>query len=657
MHRIISLAIALLFCQISFSQVIDTVNLLTIDSVLVGQDEFERIYTKNNQNPAFDKASLEEYMELFVNFKLKVHEAESLGLDTASKFINELKGYRAQLEKPYLTTPGTDKKLIEEAYGRMAYIIKASHILIRSSYSDLPADTLKAYNKIKDIRAMALKKNADFGVLAKKYSEDEGSAKVNGELGYFSAFSMVYPFESAAYNTEVGEVSKIARTKFGYHIIKVYDRKENPGEIKVAHIMRSTPRGCSQAKIDLEKKTIYQVYDSLIEEVSFSELAAKYSEDKGTSAKGGELPFFGMGRMIPVFEKAAYSLKGVGQFTKPIQTSYGWHIIKLLEQKKLGPIDDLEAYIKNRISKDIRAQKGRNTLISQLKKEYNFSQNTKALEPFYSIVDSTILTGSWNIENAKGLNEVLFLFNDSVSFTQADFANKLASNMKRSKNHMVVIVDQEYKRFVEKAILDYERSILETKYPDFKHLLKEYHDGILLFNLSDEMVWSKAVKDTAGLRAFHEGRKNDYMWGDRVEATIYTFSNKLYADNVMSIAAKVGKKNGDYNKALSKLTKKALAKDSTFTISASKAKFSKGDNELVDSLGWETGNIQLVESSVGMKVIYINSKVSPEPKLLSESRGLITADYQTYLEEEWIAKLREKYEVVINEDVFLKMIK
>lgn len=658
MRKLISSFLSFFVTAMVMGQSVDSPVLLIIDDKPVTQAEFERIYTKNNQDPAFDKESLNEYMDLFINFKLKVIEAESMGMDTLSSFLKELNGYKEQLQKPYLTDPNADEELIKEAYGRMQWDIKASHILIRCADDALPADTLAAYNKIKDIRAKAIKKGANFEALAKKYSEDPSVKDNGGKLGYFTAFSMVYDFETAAYNTEVGKVSEILRTRYGYHILKVDDKRPDIGQIKVAHIMRSTPKGCTDEQMAEAKKIIYQVYDSLKAGADFTTMAAKYSDDRGTSSRGGELPYFGTGRMIPEFEAAAFALKENGDYSKPIQTSYGWHIIKRIDLKPLASFEELEPTIKTKISKDVRAQRGHLNLIASLKKDYRFAEDKKALAPFYTVVDSSIYQGAWKAEKAKGLNAVMFTLLDTIKFTQADFAAFIANETrKRPASPLRVIIDQEYARFVEESVLNYEKSILADKFPEYRNLLQEYHDGILLFNLSDEMVWSKAVKDTTGLAAFYEANKNNYMWDDRVEATVYTFKDSMAITQIEKMAEKIGKKNGDYIAAKEKFEQKMQAKDSTFTLRVVKNKYHRGENPIIDSLSWEPGLKPLIHKKHDYTIVYVNRKVAPEPKLLSEARGLITADYQTYLEKDWITELRNKHDVKINQEVFEQMIK
>lgn len=629
--------------------------LMTIDGKEITQGEFERIYTKNNQQPAFDSVSLKEYNELFINFKLKVMEAEALGMDTMSSFVNELEGYKTQLEKPYFTDESADEALMQEAYERMKWSIRASHILIKCGDDALPADTVVAWNEISKVRKLALK-GEDFGKLAVKYSQDPSAAQNNGDLGYFTAFSMVYPFESGAYNTPVGKISEIVRSRFGYHIIQVVDKKPDPGQIKTAHLMRAVPQGSSLEKENLEKEKIQLIYDSIMMGASFEEMVRRHSDDRGTSQKGGALPFFGLRQMVPEFEHAAFELKEVGQISKPIKTSYGWHIIKLLETKPLGTYEELKTTIKNKVSKDVRAQQGRQSVIEKLKKEYRLTLNKKAFEPFYTLFDSTIYKGNWDGNKANGLTQVLFTIADTNKYYAMDFAMSINKDgLRRVNKPLRLIADDELSRFIENSITDFEQTRLNDKYPEFKNLMQEYHDGILLFNLTDKMVWSKAVEDTVGLESFYQANKNNYLWGDRVDASIYTFNKKEWEAKVKKMAVNNGKKNLDLQQELSKFISKS--KDTTFTINATRTKFSKGDNQWVDAVVWTPGTLQVNENSGNFILVYINAAVAPEPKKLNEAKGLITADYQNYLEKNWLASLRNKYKVVLNQEVFNEMIK
>ena len=356
--------------------------LMTIGSEKVTVSEFQNIFQKNNDLENINKEELENYVDLFVKFKMKVLDAESISLDTSRKFINELNGYRKQLSRPYLTDKQAENKLLSEAYERTLKEVKVSHILILLDENALPKDTLSIFNKINLIRNKALN-GESFDLLAKTYSEDP-SAKINsGNLGYFSAFRMVYPFENAAYNTNVGEVSKPFRTRFGYHILKVTDKRESRGQVKVAHIMIEQKENANTKEIETATEKVNQLMDFFNQGKTFDELV-QFSDDNGTKNKGGELPWFGTGQMVPEFENAAFNLK-VGEISKPIKTNYGWHILKLIDKKNIEDFDAIKSELERKIKRDTRSNKGRKSLINRIKKENNFKEYKNNLEVFYQM--------------------------------------------------------------------------------------------------------------------------------------------------------------------------------------------------------------------------------------------------------------------------------
>ena len=331
--------------------------LMTIGSEKVTVSEFQNIFQKNNDLENINKEELENYVDLFVKFKMKVLDAESISLDTSRKFINELNGYRKQLSRPYLTDKQAENKLLSEAYERTLKEVKVSHILILLDENALPKDTLSIFNKINLIRNKALN-GESFDLLAKTYSEDP-SAKINsGNLGYFSAFRMVYPFENAAYNTNVGEVSKPFRTRFGYKILKVTDKSESRGQVKVAHIMIEQKENANTKEIETATEKVNQLMDFFNQGKTFDELV-QFSDDNGTKNKGGELPWFGTGQMVPEFENAAFNLK-VGEISKPIKTNYGWHILKLIDKKNIEDFDAIKSELERKIKRDTRSNKEEN---------------------------------------------------------------------------------------------------------------------------------------------------------------------------------------------------------------------------------------------------------------------------------------------------------
>ncbi len=619
--------------------------LMNIGTTKVTVSEFENVYHKNNtKEGTMDTKSLNDYVDLFVNFKLKVKEAEELGLDTAKSFKEELAGYRKQLAQPYLTDKDVNEKLLKETYNRMQEDIHASHILIKVSDIALPKDTLEAYNKILKIRARILK-GEDFNkVASEKGISDDPSAKDNGgDLGFFTALQMVYPFESAAYSTKVGDISMPIRTRYGYHIIKVIERRKAQGEVMVAHIMvKTTPNMTKEDSLNSYTK-VTEIFNKLKTGSKFEDLAQEFSDDKSSAKKGGELPWFGTGKMPLEFEKVAFSMTNKGGFSEPMRTKYGWHVIKLIDKRGLASFDDMKNELKAKVTKDSRSQAGRASLIAKVKAEYKFKENPKLVDEFTKLMDSSLFEGRWDIAKAKALNKPMFNFNEKV-YSQVDFATYISSHQsKRPKTDVIIVLNQLYKQYVEESAVAYEEARLDHKYPEFKALMQEYRDGILLFELTDQKVWSKAVKDSTGSKAFYEKNKTNYMWDERADASVYSCANDKVAAQVRSLMKK---------KKSEKDILAAVNKDSQLNLQVETRVFNKGENEFVDK-NWNPITSADMKSEKDKKtVIVVTSKLlTPEPKSYSDSKGMVTADYQNYLEKEWIASLKAKYSVTIDKAV------
>ena len=509
----------------------------TIGTNPVYSSEFSYVYNKNNagSTDAYSTASVNDYLKLYTNFKLKVKEAEEMGLDTSKSFKKELDGYKRQLAQPYLTEKGLTDKYTKEAYERMKEEINASHILIMVGPDADPADTLAAYKKIMDIRQKALK-GESFEKLAQEYSQDPSAKSNKGNLGYFTALQMVYPFETAAYNTKVGEISMPVRTKFGYHIIKVNNRRPSQGQVKVAHIMIRATTGLPAADSLEAKQKIDEIYSKLKQGEDWNQLAAQFSDDVNSKNKGGEITtWIAAGKMgIPSFEEAALALQKPGDISAPVQTPYGWHIIKLLEKKGLEPFSALELTIKSKVSKD-RADVNKQALIQRLKKEDNFVEYPSNAEKAALRADSSLLKGTAKFTTDPKNNPILFTIN-SAKYTQNDFFTYVTKNQKSQKNTTPAkYMRSLYKDYQNESIYTYEENHLQDKYPDYRMLVKEYRDGILLFQLMDDKVWSKAIEDTAGLKKFFNEHRENYKWKERAHATIYNANNQQTLDQVKAL--------------------------------------------------------------------------------------------------------------------------
>jgi len=628
----------------SFAQTANPV-LMTINNKPVLKSEFEYIYNKNNSNNSLDKKTLDEYVDLFVNFKLKVEEAKSQGIDTTKSFITELAGYRAQLTKPYLTDTKVDDTLLHEAYDRSKEDVDVSHILIRIPQNASPADTLKAFNEINVVWKRIQKE--DFEKVAKEVSQDQSAEKNNGHIGWVSAFKTVYPFETMAYNTPVGTISKPVRTAFGYHILKVHARRNSLGEILVSHIMIFTSKG-DEAQNKKAKVTIDSIYQRVLAGDDFGTLAKTYSQDKGSSVKNGELPWFGTGRMVPEFETAAFTLKKNGDITVPVQTEYGWHIIKLMDKKGLAPFDELKADLERKIKHDERAYSGQNAFLIKSRISNNYKENTSSIQEFYKLLSKRTLTDSTFLAEAAKLNKPLFTFADK-NYTQADFARYLKKYNTSDKIIASDIIDDKLNAFVDNELLAYEDSQLENKYEDFRYLMQEYHDGILLFEVSNREVWEKASKDTPGLENYFNTHKADYTW----EKPHYKGHIILCKDKETFEAAKL-----IVNKSASDSIDKYLntrLNDSIQHVKVEKGLYVQGDNKVIDDKIFKSKE-KYVPTKEYPYFFVTGKLLKNKPEDYSDVRGLVTADYQEFLEREWIKALRAKYPVNVDQNV-LKTVK
>ena len=637
-------AATMLFGFGAFAQ--NTNTLMTVGSDKVGKQEFENVFKKNNSKLAAnpDEKTLREYLDLYINFKLKVLEAKSFGMDTAAPFKKELAGYRKQLAAPYLTDKEVTEQLINEAYDRSKKEIRASHILVNCKEDASAKDTLAAYNKIMAIRKKILEKKEDFAKVAMESSEDPSAKTNKGDLGFFSVFSMVYSFENACYKAKQGTVTMPFRTKYGYHIVKVVDARPAQGEVKVAHIMlRATAKLSKEDSLRNQNK-INEVYNMLTTGQKFEELAKQYSEDKGSAKNGGVLPVFGTGKMVPEFESEAFALKNVNDFSKPFTTSYGWHIVKLVERKSLPTFDAAKVDIKAKISRDSRADINKQSFIVKLKKEYKFIETPASLKKFYSKADSNLAVSAFKKQETVNPKDPIFTIGTTV-YTVADYADYLTQyQFNMLKDNMTKAKKDAYDNFVNKALLDYEENRLDQKYPEFKTLMEEYRDGILLFELTDQKVWSAAVKDTAGLELFFEQNKTNYRWADRLDAKIYTCANEAIANDVRKI---IKNKKITEDSLLRKINK-----SNPLNLTIKSDKFEKGENAIIDGIVWKKGvslNIVVNNTVVFVKV---NAKLNAQTKALNEVRGTVTADYQNKLEKEWIGVLKQKYPVQVDDAVF-----
>ena len=635
--------------------------LMTIGDRNISAGEFMEVYEKNNLNSeVLDKKDVDEYLDMYTKFKLKVIEAENLDMDTTPKFVKEYTNYRKQLAKPYFSNDEGIEALVEEAYDRMQWDVNASHILIKCDAHAVPADTLKAYNKALEARNRILK-GEDFGDVAVDMSEDPSARDMEaipgkrraykgnrGNLGYFSVFDMVYPFETAVYNSKEGEMSMPIRTDFGYHIIRLNSKTPACGQIKAAHLFLmvddNDPMKCDSA---MREKAL-NIYNEIDKDgKNWDAMVKKYSDDKGSAPQGGMLTPFRVSQIVPEFIAVVKQLNN-NEISEPVKTNYGYHIIKLVGKSGIKSFDEEKDNIKKRVEKDMRAKVSDEKVLKRLKKENKFKEYLKVKDAFIATIDTTLKEGKYVVAEGVDTNKTLFKLKKK-EYKISDFIEYIEKHQKEQPFMSAgSYAYQLYDEFVKDSVFEYEDAHLEEKYPDFKLLVQEYHDGILLFDLMDKQVWKRAEMDTAGIRQYFDEHRDEYMWGKRVRTILITVNNDeslaraeelinmdITADSIKSVVKAEGLKG----------------------IKVKSPYFQQGDDVDIDEMEWVVGTVRVIPSTVDKttKLVKIIDVREPEPKTYKETRGIIISAYQTKLEEDWIAELEAKYPVTVNEKVLKKV--
>ena len=561
--------------------------LMTINGEPIMASEFLYIYEKNNQESSIEKKSMREYLDLFVNFKLKVTEAKAQGVDTTEAFKKELAGYRAQATPKYMQDHVAIDSLVTLSYNRMANIRRAAHIAIQcpaGSDSLVEAEALAKINlarervttgvekKVKKGRKwVSVREPEEFAAVAQEMTEDQHGKENGGELGWIQVFRFVYPFEEAVYNTPVGEVSEVFRSPFGFHIALVEEERAFE-EVHAAHIMKMMPRGGDMMATDIQKQ-VDSLYQLVLNGADFAEVAVAHSDDKGSAKKGGDLGWFGRGMMVQPFENITFDMQP-GEMSKPFPTRFGWHFVKLYEKRGIQPLDSIRSQVLGQVRRDVRMQEAEKSFINKTRAEYN-----------------------------------------------------LPAEMS----------DAEVKAYAD--------AHLEEKHADLRNLVREYHDGILLFDVSLREVWDKANKDTEGLAAFFKANKKNYVW-EEPRYKGYIIQAK---DMASAKAAKQIVKSANPDSVMSYLNQRVNI-DSVTYVKVQNGLWTKGQNAMVDKYAFKDKETEFTPTEEYPVVLCVG-KIIAAPQEYMDVRGQVTNDYQDLLEKQWIEALREKYPVIINEEV------
>ena len=624
---------------LSNAQIADDDVLLTISGEPVSANEFVRVYNKNlNLVQDDSQKEVDSYLELFVNYKLKLTEAKALRYDKDPVYLKEFKSYKDQLTQSFLTDKNVTDDLIREAYDRTENEVKAQHILIL--LDEVETDTLATYSKIQDLRKRFI--NEDFESLKKELHN--GESVFVEDLGYFSAFKMVYNFESAAYATEVGGVSQPFRTRFGFHVVKILEKRKSRGQVTVAHIMIANTQKDSTL---VPEERIQELHRLVLQGDDFVDLAKQFSDDKSSSMRGGELNPFKSGQInSEIFETTAFELSPSNSISQPIQTQFGWHILKYINKKPVQSFEELQPELNNKVGKDSRSKLVKAKMLEQLLVEYQIKNPNSEVANFESNLSYNASQNVWELSK-KLDNSQSFLIIKNQTLTYQNFLEYLNKNQKSIKKEWstAVVVKRQYASFLEQAVFKYKEANLETENEEFAHILNEYREGLLLFELMQDKIWEGAKNDSIGLQEFYNANKQNYVWPDRIEGSVARSTDAKYIKKVR----KAWKKNQS-----NEIIDETLNKDQQNVM------FSNGELELEHpslpkTLEFKTGLSKVIEENSNFYVVNVTALKPTTQKTFEEAQGQVIADYQIALESEWIQELRTKFKVDIKEGVLSKV--
>ena len=630
------LSFSFLNAQISESDV-----LLTVSEEPILASEFIRVYNKNlNLVQDDSQKEVESYLKLFINYKLKLAEATSLGYDKDPEYVKELRSYKNQLTQNYLTDKNVTDELVLEAYDRTLNEVKAQHVLVR--IEEFETDTLQAYSAIQAFQERL--KNDDFESLKKEIHD--GKSIFVEDLGFFTAFKMAYKFESVAFNTKVGEVSKPFRTKFGFHVVKVLEKRKSKGQVIVAHIMIANTQKDTTL---VAKDRIQELHRLLLQGEDFGNIAKQFSDDKSSSMRSGELKPFKSGQInSTLFENTAFSLKEKEDISEPIQTQFGWHILKLIDKQAVKEFNSLKLDLESQVRKDSRSQLVKSKMLAKLLSQYQLT----GLNPNLPLLKSNIVydrsNKTWKfsdqIKDSKS-----FLVIQKTSYSFGDFLNFLNNNSKLINPNWATefALNKQYKIFLEQSVFRYKKDNLENENQDFANILNEYREGLLLFELMQDKIWEGAKKDTIGLNAFYNENKANYLWPDRVIGSVARSSNAKNIKKVRKLWAS-GKSNQSIDELLNKIQQNVIFSTGEFEL---------GLSPLPESFTPRVKSqlSKIIKENNSFYIVNVKEFMPQSQKSLEDSRGQLISDYQTKLETQWILELKSKFNVKVNEDVFQKV--
>ncbi len=619
--------------------------LFTVDNEKVLASEFIRVYNKNLDLVKDEsQKDIDNYLELFIDYKLKLQEAKKLGFNEKPEYLRELSNYRKQLAKNFLTDSQVTEDLVKEAYDRISNEVNVSHVLVRMPEDAPPLDTLKAYNEILKLREQVL--NEGFETVKDKVHN--GQTIFAEDLGYFGGFRMVYPFESAAFNTQVGELSQPFRTRFGYHIVKIFDKRKSNGEVEVAHILVSKQEKTKDSVQQNPEQRIKDIYAKLQQGESFESLAKQFSDDKSSAGKGGKLSPFSSGQLnSKIFEETAFGLEKEGDYSQPIETDLGWHIIKLISKKPIESFDKMKGQLELKVKRDSRSNLINEAFVTKIRGYYNIKDNHEALKYFNTIVTDSFYKRTWEIPESLNKEKLLNTVGEK-QITYGDFANYLknAQRKLRSQKPLQSVIQENYKEFIDSSVLKYYEDNLESENQEFSNIVDEYRDGLLLFDLMESEIWNAAKKDSLGLKEFYNNNKENYFLNERVDALVASSPKENIINKVSKMLA---------NGLTEDKIKEALNKKGKVNVIFTSGIMDKDHQALPSDFQFKKGLSKIYKHNDSFVAVQVSQILPKEQLSFEDAKGRVITNFQDQKEKSWIQNLRQKYNVVVNNEVLNKI--
>jgi peptidyl-prolyl cis-trans isomerase SurA len=616
--------------------------IMTVNGVDVPKSEFEYLYHKNSQQQ-LSPQPIDEYVEMFVNYRLKVADARNAGIDTTAAFRQEMAQYRHDLAAPYMADSAYLETLVEEAYDRSRREVQTSHIMyFKSRNPEADAANIATLDSLRGV----VVSGGDFAELAARYSQDRSSRGRGGSMGYISQGKFPYSFEKAAFALQPGEVSEVVESPVGYHLIKSGNQRPARGQVRVSHILvldqEGTPEQAAERKARID--SIYNVVKA--NPSKFEEMAMRYSDDKNSARQGGLLQWFGSGVMVEEFDSVAFALP-VGQISEPVRTAYGWHILNKIDRKDPPTLQEMKPGELARIGnpQDERFELVKKHQTEQLAAKHKASLNQATLGTLREYVATNGIDSLFYVNFSTPDRSSMELMKVGRTPVALGGLIEMMHGTRVAAPGASKALESAVGAFENKTLVEAEEEWLEANNADYRNLLHEYTNGSLLYEASVKNVWDKASKDAEGLQDYFDANRKDYSWTEpRAKGVLVQAKNDSIAQDIVRRYAEL-----PADEAVATLKKEYKGEATIDRILVA-----QGQNPMVDNLMFGAGEVNSPNANYSV-CFMIDGRIIDAPEDVNDVRGQVTSDYQEALETEWISNLRAKYPVVINQKVLKKV--